>query len=919
MPSFYSVGFLAHALFLISILLFRRSGGIRYRAADICATFLLLWADLVCTGLALSPTASLGNLPAYLGVSVAIAVVMAISRNYLDGTGSMPESATGMAQDPSRPIATTLLSIAIIAVILPTVAICYFYEPNNFDSVAERIPKALLYLGQGSVMPPDTGDFRITSYPFDIALVYVWPALFGLGGPWFNLFSVATWLVGGIAVHQFARDIGASRTAALFSATLFLTAPAVLISASSTNDDLIAGVPLLIGAMFICRWWKSGATTDVLLGAIGLGLSAGSKLHLPFFVPFAAMLTCALALELRSQGKLREFLKNRAAQIVLGCLIAPVLFVPIFIMNWIRIGHLTPQLPNFQNSPFSLTIAAINSAIYSAQLFLSPIPDLYFSPSQLDRRHVYDTFNRFLNDHVFYWVKPDLNYSNSPYYFFRGVTAPDAHLGDQSAWLGFVPWLLVLTIVVGIRIGGRRGKFAAWLACAFFLWHLARCFLLKYVETAGIYYAYPIAMTAPALALLWDGASKFGKLGNWLLRVACVGVLIANLISAANTFSFNNQRNIPALIASGFHPSHYSDSQKFASYLKASNRTFITYSRWELPYLQFMGEQRKARYFTGLTLPASPSPDYDLSIVTAREIADYGELPIKIENDDRRRLTELGGFETIYGKERAFGSSPHLFDRPKSSQRTALFDYAPTTDDASLFASGWSYPEGTHRWSDGPESTLRFSVPHGAENCTISVTAITAGPEQVAVSLNGHSLAAIPIKAWFPGVPFQISLPNDYLTQGEPNSLRLGFDRTSEAGGRHLALGITHIALACDTPPDGHDSILLNVMEDRDGAGGLKSFWLGRVFGIDQDEAFVASADLVDASGGVAHLLSDAALGAPSASVAVPGAPKGGWLRIHVQRRDRPEIEGTAFLPVKSGETINPDIDKPPSLHTASQ
>jgi hypothetical protein len=286
MPSFSSVEFLGHALVLISILSFRRSGGIRYRAADIAATFLLLWADLVCTGLALSPSASLGNLPAYLTVSLTIAVVIAIARNYLDGTGSEPGSAVDADRDPGRPIVTILLSLVIAAVILPTVVICYFYEPNNYDSLAERIPKAILYIGQGSVLPPDTGDFRITSYPFDIALVYVWPALFDLGGAWFNLFSVTTWLVGGIAVHQFARDIGASRTAALFSAALFLTAPAVLISASSTNDDLIAGVPLLIGAMFICRWWRSGRTIEVVLGAIGFGLSAGVEAPLPLLRPF---------------------------------------------------------------------------------------------------------------------------------------------------------------------------------------------------------------------------------------------------------------------------------------------------------------------------------------------------------------------------------------------------------------------------------------------------------------------------------------------------------------------------------------------------------------------------------------------------------------------------------------------------------
>ena len=236
----------------------------------------------------------------------------------------------------------------------------------------------------------------------------------------------------------------------LLAAALFLTAPAVLVSASSTNDDMIAGVPLLIGALFACRWWRTGTWLDALLGAMGLGLSAGSKLHFPMLIPFIGVLILWRLVSLLRVGAFRSFLRGRALQMVAACAMIAILVGPAFAINWAETGALVPHFRNLQNIPFSPAAAGINTLLYSAQLFLAPIPDLYISQIAGDRKSLYDAFDAWFNTHAFYWVTPDLHYSFEPSYYFHGLT-PEGYLGawEQSVWLGFIPWLLLIVLILG--------------------------------------------------------------------------------------------------------------------------------------------------------------------------------------------------------------------------------------------------------------------------------------------------------------------------------------------------------------------------------------------------------------------------------------------------------------------------------------
>ena len=809
--------------------------------AALCALFILIWTNVVCTSLTLASASRLGDRIAFVGLSISLGVVLSLFlRQSLSRSetppAAPPSNVTSGDACRSAPIARVCFGLVILVSLIVTAALCFGVAPNNFDSVAYRLPRAFLYIGQGSLSQLAGGDFRMKFYPFDTTLAYVAFAIHGLAGSWMNVLGFASWLIGGIAVERTAREIGAGRSASRYSATLYMTAPAVLVSASSSNDDMIAGVPLLIGLLFALRWWRSVNLADAALAGMGFGLSAGSKLHLPFVLPVAALFCVVFAMRLAFQGRLLAALRGRKWHTALVLGIVALLAVPAFAINIEESGRATPALDNYENVPFSSTVAGVNTALFSANLFLSPIPDLDLDPSKDDRKALYDAFNGWLNQHIFYWVSPTLNYSNEPYYRFEGVASSDAYWGvwEQSAWLGFTPWLLAALPVAAWLSGrhphtpvqARLRTAALWLTAAFFGWHLTRCFVLKYIGAAGIYYAFIMVLAAPAAAWMWQlGATT--KRGRTVVKAFCLAVLAGNLVSAVNAWEYNVQRNLPDLLANAMRrPRSPLVGPVLAASLQASKRTLIAYTQWEEPLFDLISVQPKARYgLTGGVLPSGAVPGYDLSFMLARMRSEYGEVPLQFGHDDRKRLSVLGTMTSVFGGQRAFGHG----ELPPQPDASTVAEYSAASDGGTLsLVGGWSPTEHTHRWSDGASSALDFVLPAEETACVLDVTAISLGRQHVTATLNGEVAGAFDLDSWFPGKDLAITLPDESLIPGHTNHLVLGYDAPQRPDGesRTLALGLVKAAVVC-RPGGGPDRrVIFDYQSSSDaGSASLTQGW----------------------------------------------------------------------------------------------
>ncbi|AWJ85520.1 hypothetical protein TSH58p_18305 (plasmid) [Azospirillum sp. TSH58] len=647
-------------------------------AHRLTAAFLLVWFSLSVTGYALGAVGLLGNAAAFVTVSVAVSLgAWRFLRRFGATTGGRiiaDPAPTGKRAVLLDGAVVLIAMITAVAAVAATLVIALSFYPNNFDSLAYRFSRAMLYLGQGTLRhlwvantggpySPDTGllshlDPRMSFYPLTGVFLYLPNALYGLDGRVFTLNGVLCWLAGGTAVFALSRDMAASRGGALIAAALFLVAPAALVSAASTNDDLISGVPLAAAVLFGVRWAGSRSPVDAVLTGVAFGISFGAKLHFLFYIPVIAALGLYVLAGASRRAAVFAALRRHPGQIALALVLAGGLSGPALAINLWEAGILFPPFPENMNRPFSVVSALVNAILYTTQLFLAPIPDLFAYSDPAARQKIYTAFNEFFNNNVFQWVTTDLGYQaqipNGPIiYQFRGVATPTGWWGawEETVWLGLIPWLLVLTMTVAFRLRHRQpgAHLAFWLCAALFLWHLGRCIFSKYVEGAGIYYAFVVGPAIPALAWLWQARNQTGRAMAMTISASVLLVLAGNGVLAYNAFMFNNQRNLPEAVASDFAPRRNAMSADVRACLAASDRITVVYTHWELSIFQLMGANMRASY--KLEGPHPVDDPQRLLVYSYPGRSEYGHIPVKVAGPDERRLTVLGVLNTIFGPE----------------------------------------------------------------------------------------------------------------------------------------------------------------------------------------------------------------------------------------------------------------------------
>ena len=165
-------------------------------AAMICASFVVVWTDLVVTALLLGSVGQLGDRLAYVGVSLILALVFALAlrRTLPPAVGRLAYRSDVDPRFDASLFVRAIFWLIILAVVIPTAMLCIGYDPDNFDSIAYRLPRAFFYIGQGTLRHFPGGDFRMQYYPFNMTLAYLATAHPWTGrtlAQWVQLFGVA--------------------------------------------------------------------------------------------------------------------------------------------------------------------------------------------------------------------------------------------------------------------------------------------------------------------------------------------------------------------------------------------------------------------------------------------------------------------------------------------------------------------------------------------------------------------------------------------------------------------------------------------------------------------------------------------------------------------------------------------------------
>ncbi|MET7402968.1 hypothetical protein ABZS66_56755 [Dactylosporangium sp. NPDC005572] len=161
------------------------------------------------------------------------------------------------------------LGIPVALLVLAELVLALASAPNNFDSNSYHLPKIEHWIANGDVDNYATFQIQqIILVPGAEFLLLHLRLLTGGDGQ-FNLLQWGAGLLGAVALSRCAAQLGAGRVGQWLAAAVFLTAPAVVLESTSTQNDLVVVAWVTCAATIALN--KSDKIADVL----ALGAAAG--------------------------------------------------------------------------------------------------------------------------------------------------------------------------------------------------------------------------------------------------------------------------------------------------------------------------------------------------------------------------------------------------------------------------------------------------------------------------------------------------------------------------------------------------------------------------------------------------------------------------------------------------------------------
>ena len=474
--------FLAHTVVLVLASYAAAHRLIRAEVERLLAAALLAWGNLVVTSLLLSGLHHLGEPAWFFRTSLALALVTWLLLRRI------PTESTPTDVGESRP--SPLLLAAFILTLLPlayaSVRIASTYVPNNYDSLAYHLPRAMYYLGQNSLAHFDTGNPRQIYFPFNYNLLQAFGLVYGPPLQALNFFNLAAWAVAGLAVYRLCRLCAFSANSALIACWLALTSTQVFAQATATTNDLPTAAALLSTLVFILRWRVSRLTRDALFAGLAAGLTAGAKLTVIFFIPAAGLLVLAIAWQHWRRGEVRALFRGVRAWLA-PALLALALASPFALINLAEKGEWINKTYDFTlNRPFSLGCVVQTSEAYLAQLFLEPL-----------HRFTFDL--RFTGELNAWGVRTLFPHWNASYAFSPLLLFPP-DLNEDHVWFGFTGPFILLCAVFCLMRWRKLQTPVAWFGWLGVGWFATYFFLNKWSLYNQRYFVPTLLVMSPCIA-----------------------------------------------------------------------------------------------------------------------------------------------------------------------------------------------------------------------------------------------------------------------------------------------------------------------------------------------------------------------------------------------------------------------------------
>jgi len=661
---------LAHASALLALLIFAcRQMKVPVREWPFFVP-LFLWVGLVLAGHLAGAVDALNSLSVYVpatfvGIGVVLVCFHAVSRlPVLAPLVPPPQLAFATIENPK--VARFLKWFFLITLglfFLISLAIAMSVYPDNADSMIYRLPRAVWYVSHGNLLHPFTSpDNRLVYYPLDGVLLYVPLVLYGLPGTFHSIPSLIAWCVVVYGAYRMARELGADKLIALFTAWLVGLTPSILAQATSTNDEIIAAAVLLCGLFMGWRWLVSGQRRYFFMAGLAVSLSAGTKLHIVFLLPIIGIaFLIALWVVAKNATVVRRWwhaIGGKTA--VLTLLMMAVLFSPFLFYNYASTGRFY-FFDDFKNEVFnlsaSLQVGLQNLLIYVSQMTLSPLADMNFWPIANDRQRFNTALNQIFDPVIRSFLDENPNFYHLGYRFV-GVTIPvSVRFVEFSLWSAFIWLLWPFQAVLALKQKFSLRPLLFLLAITPPFWLVFWSFTTLYMEGTATYFTFYLVCAVPAAAMTFAQIRRpFLNEVRWVI-VALVA--LSNILICHNLVMYSGFRALPDLYYTKVWPYDWLLTQQpVIDEIRAASRIRVVMTHEKLPYFGYMHWNPSAVYYSPFTLSEQePIEDLQsvLQILPISSLNMYGFMPLKIPGKATPGPTYLGAVRAI-GREAIFAT-----------------------------------------------------------------------------------------------------------------------------------------------------------------------------------------------------------------------------------------------------------------------
>lgn len=513
----------------------------RHKIDLFLSIIVIMWANIAITDHILSLFHSLGNLVLFFRISIFLSFSLYVC-SFLFAKHAVDVIQKNIAFSRTSLMLIIFFLLSLSLILIANVLVVAAYPPNNYDSLTYHLPRAMFYLGHGSMQHFETPNIRQVFFPFNLSFLHMTVLQNGVGLiKLLSLVDLGFWVAAGLAIYRICRLAHHSVTVSIAAAWLALLATEVLAQSTTTMNDLPAATGLLIAVVFFQLWLVYKRMIDVIITALAIGLAFGTKLTAVFFIPPALFLSGLIVYrnqKLMTGKNIITGIKFLAIPSILFFLLG----MSFIMYNLVSTGQwMTDQFDYIKNQPFSFASFLQTAKTFTLQFFLEPVQRLNF------------TFNPDwtlkLNHFVSRWFFPHWNeaYAFSPFYFFP----PD--FTEDHVWFGFAGGFILISAVTVLVRRWRHLSVINGLAILGLGWLFFYFALNKWSLYNQRYFVLPFLLMSPCATYYFE-KMQFAKSIRSFKGLTLIGVFLATFWFAISYLCKNTMRPLLPVLKSSPKP-----------------------------------------------------------------------------------------------------------------------------------------------------------------------------------------------------------------------------------------------------------------------------------------------------------------------------------------------------------------------------